>query len=76
MVKNDSFINDDIIKTTIEKDGLGRNKKLFKLVSLLNGIDGNYIISLNGKWGTGKTFFLKQLEYINKNKVINDVNPF
>ncbi len=52
---------------------LNRNKKLNKLIELLNGMSGNKIISIDGNWGCGKTFFLKQLEFINKkNFTFND----
>lgn len=62
-------ITDKNLKESLENDILDRNKKINKLIELLNGINGNKIISIDGKWGCGKTFFLKQLEYINKNEI-------
>lgn len=63
----DLEIMDENIKDSIVKDSLNRNSKLNKFIELLNGINKNKIISIDGKWGCGKTVFLKQLEYINKN---------
>lgn len=61
----------DNLKDSIEKDTLNRNSKLNKLIELLNSIKGNKIISIDGNWGSGKTFFLKQLEYVHKNESIS-----
>lgn len=69
MKEYDLEITNDNIKESIETDILGRNAKLNKLMELLNGINNNKIISIDGKWGCGKSVFLKQLEYINKNDI-------
>lgn len=69
MKEYDLEITSDNIKESIEKDILGRNYKLNKLMELLNAIKNNKIISIDGKWGCGKSVFLKQLEYINKNEI-------
>ena len=74
MKEYDLKINDENLKRSIEKDLLNRNKKLDKLIELLNKISGNKIISVDGKWGCGKTFFLKQLELINKSDSILNGN--
>ena len=62
----DMEISDDKIKESIINDNLNRNSKLNKFIELLNALNKNRIISIDGKWGSGKTIFLKQLEYINK----------
>lgn len=62
----DLKITEENIKESIKNDILKRNSKLNKLIELLNSIEENKIIAIDGKWGCGKTFFLKQLEYINK----------
>ncbi len=72
MKNYDLEINNTSIKESIERDTLNRNYKLNKLIELLNTIENNKIISINGEWGCGKTFFLKQLEYINKNDFTNE----
>ena len=70
MKEYDLEMTKDNLKRSIENDTLNRNFKLNKLIEMLNVIGGNKIISIDGKWGCGKTFFLKQLEYINKNDFI------
>lgn len=63
----DLEINEENIKDTIYKNILGRNKKLVMLSKILVNQKSNTIISIDGKWGSGKTFFVKQFEYIIKN---------
>ena len=70
MKEYDLEMTQENLKYSIENDTLDRNRKLNKLIELLNAIKGNKIISIDGKWGCGKTFFLKQLEYINKNDFV------
>lgn len=43
---------------------LNRNKNLFALLNFINGIDGQMILNLDGAWGSGKSVFLKQIEYL------------
>lgn len=64
MKKNEMIINEENIVKTLEKDVLNRKPQLIKLISLLNVIDDNYTISLDGSWGVGKTFFIEQLRYL------------
>lgn len=48
----------------------GRNDAVYRLVELLQSIDDSFAIAINGEWGSGKTFFTKQvkmaLDYLNK----------
>ena len=62
----DLEINAENIKDTISKNILGRNKKLVMLAKILDNQKNNAIIAIDGKWGSGKTFFVKQFEYIVK----------
>lgn len=52
------------IRETLLNDKLGRNEELRQFVRLLNSIDGNCTIALDGDWGSGKTFFVKQAQMI------------
>lgn len=70
MKKYDMEINEKNLLDSIQKDYLGRNKKLSKLMDLLNSVNGNIVISIDGNWGTGKTIFVKQLEIVNKSDTI------
>lgn len=47
------------------KDSIGRNQHIFRFIQLLNGIqDECCTIAINGEWGSGKTFFVKQAKLI------------
>lgn len=53
--------NDDNIKSTFLSNELGRNQDVFDLLELLCNVDNNInTIALNGAWGSGKTFLIKQ----------------
>jgi len=46
-------------------DSLSRNELLFKFIELLGKLDGEcWTIAVNGDWGCGKTFFVKQAKMI------------
>lgn len=45
-------------------DTIGRNIELNSFVELLKGINGEMSLSIDGKWGSGKTFFVKQAKLI------------
>lgn len=45
---------------TLVQDSIGRNHDLFRFVELLNCIEDGCSIALDGRWGSGKTFFVKQ----------------
>ncbi len=58
----------------LDKNAIGRNQYISSFLEMLDNIDDNFTIFINGDWGTGKTFFVKQIytlltyynEYINK----------
>ena len=58
----------------LDKNAIGRNQYISSFLEILDNIDDNFTIFINGDWGTGKTFFVKQIytlltyynEYINK----------
>jgi len=56
-------IHDNIIRT-IEFDPVGRNKTLWQFACFCSAQREKCSIALDGGWGTGKTFFLKQLEML------------
>ncbi|MGK4057628.1 P-loop NTPase fold protein [Limosilactobacillus reuteri] len=45
---------------SIQKDITGRNQSLENLIRLLNRQNDSWSIAINGSWGSGKTFFVKQ----------------
>lgn len=60
--------SDENIIETLQRNPIQRNKDLFRFVEILNSIDFSCSIALDGEWGAGKTFFVKQT------KTIFDVN--
>ena len=64
MNRNDKLINDEILSESIQSDVLKRNNKLIVLSKLLSNLKNNTIISVDGRWGTGKTYFVKQFKYL------------
>lgn len=50
------------IKEAIKNDNYGRSKDIQKFIEALDMIDTNAFISLDAKWGEGKTFFIRQIE--------------
>lgn len=57
-------LNEENIKKTLESDVLGRNCSIYNFLDLIYSINTKCTISIDGDWGTGKTFFVKQVEYI------------
>lgn len=64
MQKNEMKIINKNIELTLRNDSLNRKKTLIQLMKLLNSFDDNYVISIDGDWGVGKTCFIKQLLYL------------
>ena len=59
----------NVIKTFLE-DGIKRNPYVLSFVTLINSIEGGYSIAVDGAWGSGKTFFIKQTKL-----VLDAINP-
>lgn len=55
------------IKEIVENDYLSQRTYLNNILSFLNKIDNNIRINLDALWGSGKTTFVKQIDYINNN---------
>jgi tRNA A37 threonylcarbamoyladenosine biosynthesis protein TsaE len=47
------------IMATLAENLIDRNKDIFRFITLLDTIDDSCSIALDGKWGSGKTFFVK-----------------
>lgn len=54
---------ENIYKTFID-DSIGRNKDICYFISLLESLDESNSIAINSDWGSGKTFFVKQIEMV------------
>ena len=56
--------DDKSIKESIIENYTGRNHNLGKFIEFLNSQENYSKITLDGNWGSGKTYFIKQLQYI------------
>jgi hypothetical protein len=64
MMAQDKIPTDEVLDDIAQNDTLERNHLISKFIHLLASVKGHYAIALNGRWGTGKTFFVKQTERI------------
>ena len=55
----------------IAEDLIERNELVWNLVMLCNDQNDNYSVAIDGKWGSGKTFFIKQAQML-----IESANPY
>ena len=49
---------------TYKNDSIGRNADVFRFISILDAVEDAYSIALEGNWGSGKTFFVKQTKMV------------
>ena len=67
------------IWTSIKNNTFGRNKDIKDFIDGLELIDESACISLDAKWGDGKTFFVRQIEevlkYVLANQRADEENP-
>ena len=45
----------------LDKNAIGRNQYVATFLETLDNVDENFTIFINGDWGTGKTFLVKQI---------------
>lgn len=64
MIHKDLPFDENTIEALLENDALGRNKFLSNLMGALIGSKIHMSISIDGRWGSGKTVIAKQLEYL------------
>lgn len=48
----------------MKEDKLKKNQDIVGFIQILQKIDGAFNIALDGSWGTGKTFFIKQTKIV------------
>lgn len=49
---------------TFLEDTIKRNQDVFRFVTALDSLDDSCSIALDGNWGCGKTFFVKQVKMV------------
>lgn len=62
----------EIICRTLGDNILHRNTSVADFINLINNLEGHHSIVLDGEWGSGKTYFIKQIELI-LNSLNNDI---
>lgn len=60
----------ELVDNALTDDIAGRKGELIEFVRLIDSIEGNFSIFLDGEWGSGKTFFVKEAE-----RILNLSNP-
>ncbi len=71
MEKFELELTKENLKETILKNYLDNNKRLYTLARLIDSIENNTNICIDGDWGCGKTFFINQFIYLVKNREID-----
>lgn len=54
---------DNLIQT-FKNDTIGRNRDILRFITILDSINDSCAIALDGNWGSGKTFFVKQTKMV------------
>lgn len=52
----------DNLRKTFVNDTIGRSADVIRFANMLNVIDSSFSIALDSSWGSGKTFFVKQVK--------------
>lgn len=65
VLREKEYSNEDLL-ISLQEDPVGRNQQLNTFIGLLNSIEKNAVLTIDGAWGSGKTIFVRQLEYLNK----------
>ncbi len=69
-------IDENLLKTYLA-DSIDRNIELYYFIKMLDNISSGTSFVVNGAWGTGKTFFVKQAKMIlDAYNVNNDIGNF
>ena len=75
---------DENILNSIKNNDYQRNSDVRDFIEALDTIEGNMFISLDGRWGEGKSFYIRQIEMALKylvqkkwgNKAETDLDPY
>ncbi len=70
----DLKLNEKNIHYVLKNDFINRNRYISSFLKLINGLEENKIIALDGEWGSGKTWFVKSVEYLMNSESNNELN--
>lgn len=71
MYRDKQFTTDEIEKL-LRTNVIRRNETINTFLGMLNSIQTNTFLSVDGRWGSGKTVFIKQIELLNYMDLGND----
>ncbi len=54
---------ENLLKAYLD-DSIGRDSDIISFIQILNCVEDSYSIAIDGKWGSGKTFFAKQVKLV------------
>lgn len=57
-------VDQAFVQELLSRNYIGRNTQLATLIRLINSLNGNQILAVDGAWGSGKTVFVKQLDLL------------
>ena len=63
----DNYATQTELENSLKRDSLKRNHYLANLIRTLNSTKKHTVYALDGGWGSGKTFFVKQLQFASNN---------
>ena len=61
MRRIDEVPDRNVLVKSMHDDQLGRNTDLIEFAGILDSLEGGFSLFLDAEWGSGKTFFVKQL---------------
>lgn len=64
MRRLDVVPNEDTLTRLLEIDPIGRNEELASFAQLLREVEGGFTFFVDSGWGSGKTYFVKQLKML------------
>lgn len=64
MKKLELKATEENIIESLENDAIGRNNEVFNFSELLSTLEGPYSVAIDSEWGSGKTFFVKQVKML------------
>lgn len=70
----DLKLNEENIHYVLKNNFINRNRYISSFLKLINGLEENKIIALDGEWGSGKTWFVKSVEYLMNSELNNELN--
>lgn len=75
MKKKELMPTEENLINTLINDTIGRNKDIVDFLNILKCQEASCSIALNGKWGSGKTFFVRQTEmFINASSCLSQTD--